>query len=150
MGEYLTGNIAMTSYRLVFLPLNNCIRTFDDSYAKILDSWLEIPLGCIDKVEREKSRKSADIRNHSLVLNISCKDTRFYKLSFQYKPSTVISSPNDPLHHTESDIDRAVNLIFAYAFPNQSIHLFAFSYGLNTYYHFFFYAIRINLLFLNK
>lgn len=118
------GMITMTTYRIIFIPSRKARQTMQ---LRTPNHWFQIPLACIDKLDKEK--KGKDIRSNNLTIVLTCKDARVYRIAMMCKPSTVIPSPNDPLHHTEADIDKAINVMFAYAFPNQKHHLFAFSYA---------------------
>ena len=118
--------IVMTEYRLIFIPSINqseYMRSFH-----VPDAYLQVPLSCIERIEREKKQVTS-IRHHNVTITITCKDTRFYRVSMLCKPSTVVSSPNDLISSSESDIDRAINVMFTWTFPNDLQHLFAFTYG---------------------
>lgn len=123
----LPGILYMTSYRIIFIPDDKEMEAMVSINACI-HSWLDIPLCCIDKIEKE--RKMKDIRYNSFSLTLHCKDVRTYNISIMCKPSTVISSPTDPLTNCEADVERAIQLITHYTFPNSRLdHVFAFDHG---------------------
>ena len=124
-GKMIPGMISMTSFRMIFIPSR---KARAEMQLQLAPYWFQIPLACIDKLDREK-KGSKDIKTNNLTIVLTCKDARVYRIAMMCKPSTVIPSPTDPLHHTEADIEKAINVMFAYAFPNDIKHLFAFSYA---------------------
>lgn len=101
----------MTNYRLVFLPFD---QRAEQLYATVaaLPGWLQVPLSCIDKLEREKRP-----RDFGLSMCVHCKDCRQLRVVLKAKSTSNL----------DYDVERAYNVISAYAFPNNMRHLFAYS-----------------------
>ena len=118
--------MVMTEYRLIFIPCAN--ENENQDTFQVPAAFLQIPLACIDKLEKEKKQLTS-IKHHNITINIVCKDARQYRVSMLCKPSTVISSPKDLISTTEADIERAFNVMYTWTFPNDVQHLFAITYG---------------------
>lgn len=108
-GRLIPCGLFVTDYRIVLLPrlsdLGVIARTNPSVY-----SWTHIPLASIDRIERGKQRKDAQ-GFVCINLKICCKDIREYRLD---------------IREAESAIDKALNVMAAYAFPNNLRHMFAF------------------------
>lgn len=111
----------MTNYRLIFQPFDQRAQTLFSSIPALV-SWLQVPLPCIDKLEREK--RSKDGLTAGLALTVHCKDCRQLRVTIKPKQSASTSSG-------DYDMERAFSVISAYAFPNNLRHLFAFSHKLS-------------------
>ena len=109
----IPGILYMTSFRIIFVPDARELEILSSTNSCIY-SWLDIPLSCIEKIDKERK---TNIRCNSFTVTLTCKDVRMYRITFLCKPSTVISSPSDPLAHSETDIERAVHVMATYAFP---------------------------------
>jgi hypothetical protein len=83
-----------------------------------IHSWLNVPLACIDRIEKEKKAKES--RNSGVTFQIVCKDVRSHRITVQTK------------NNDDYLVDRAISTLAAYAFPNNMIHLFAFAHLLPT------------------
>lgn len=105
----------MTNYRLIFLPADSQAETLYMSIPS-LPSWLQIPLACIDKFEREKRAQST-----GLAFLVTCKDCRSLRFALQGRSV-----------QGDGDVDRAFGAISAYSFPNNLRHLFAFNHKLSS------------------
>jgi hypothetical protein len=81
-------------------------------------SWLHVPLCNIEKVEKEKKPKES--RSSGITMMIICKDARTHKITIQNR-----SNPNG-----DYEIEKVLSVMLAYAFPNNSRHLFAFCHSL--------------------
>lgn len=114
-GKLLSGTLYMTNYRMYFDPPSDILATLAVTNPSI-HSWLNVPLACIDRVEKEK--KSKDQRSIGVTIVVYCKDVRQLRIILQTKKMS------------ENDIDRAVNVMLTYAFPNNMLYLFAFSHSL--------------------
>ena len=119
-GEVLSGALFMTNYRLVFIPSINDLTSISITNPSI-HSYFQVPIAAIDKIDREKRNK--DVYNSAITIVIHCKDFRQLRL-------TIRSNSNKP-GSGDYDIDRAFNLISAYAFPNNMRYLFAFNHKLS-------------------
>lgn len=118
-GRLIPGTLFMTTYRMAFLPsrahlaslgaLNPCIYSF-----------LNVPLSCIEKIEREKK----DPKNLGRTIIVTCKDVRQLKIFLQAKNSDPTCS--DIALLSDSEIERALSAMCAYAFPNDIRLVFAY------------------------
>jgi hypothetical protein len=106
----VAGTLFMTNYRIVFIPSKKEAPITNPSIL----SWLNIPLGVIDKLEKEK--RSKDAVSLGIQILISCKDCRQVRIN--------VKSTNT---NSDYEIERAFSLMTAYVFPNNSRHLFAYS-----------------------
>jgi rhodanese-related sulfurtransferase len=106
----VAGSLFMTNYRIIFIPSKKETPITSPSIL----SWLNIPLGVIDKLEKEK--KSKESISLGIQILITCKDCR------QIRINVKSTTPN-----SDYEIDRAFNLMTAYVFPNNVRHLFAYS-----------------------
>ena len=121
-GSYVQGILFMTNYRLAFIPPPADLHGLVKVVGLSIHSWLQIPLAAIDRLEREK-RSSKEPSNGTVSITITSKDCRQHRI-------TIKSN----MHRTggsEYDIERAVSVIAAYAFPNNMRYLFAFSHKLS-------------------
>ncbi len=84
-----------------------------------LYSWFQVPLACIDRLEREKKQKENTSSGINFV--IVCKDLRQHRITIKSKNAAS----------GDYDIERAFNVLSAYAFPNNMRYLFAFSHSLS-------------------
>ncbi len=119
----ITGTLFMTNYRIVFIPSKKEAPITNPSIA----SWLNIPLGSIDKLEKEK--KSKDILGSSnpnissgnalsgIQIVIYCKDCRQIRINIRGKSTS----------NGDYELERAFSLMSAYAFPNDVRHLFSYT-----------------------
>ena len=79
----------MTNYRMVFVPSATHLATIA-AYNPSVYSWLNVPLACIDRVEKE--RKPRESRSTGITILITCKDCRVHRLTVQ---STGNNSTSD-------------------------------------------------------
>ena len=118
-GRLISGVLMMTSYRVAFVPAPTHLAVIAATNPSI-HSFLNLPLGCIERIEREK--KSKDCRqNSSVTILISCKDMRIFRV-------TLMCDANGGMG--EYELEKALRLLAASAFPNNRTLLFAFSHSL--------------------
>lgn len=115
--RHINGVLYMTNYRIVFIPSVQDAKVVA-SASPSLQSWLQVPLGCIDKVERSKESQPLN----GICIVITCKDCRQLKIMVR----------KSYLTDTDYEVERAYNLITTYAFPNNLKHIFAFNHKLTT------------------
>jgi len=132
----VAGTMYMTSYRILFVLPPSVLRAQLEVNPALL-SWLSIPLGCIDKIEKDRHHKDATHTGFSMTL--VCKDSRVVRITLQAltygEPSR---SAGDPVNNSAArgreksvaDIERAMSVIEAYTYPNNMTHTFAFSHSL--------------------
>jgi myotubularin-related protein 1/2 len=118
-GEVISGTLFMTNYRLVFIPSSTDLTSIAITNPSV-HSYLQVPISAIDKIDREKRGK--DMINAAISVVIHCKDFRQLRITIR---NTSKSNTGD------YDIERAINLIAAYAFPNNMRYLFAFTHRLS-------------------
>lgn len=120
-GEYVQGQIkiagtlTLTNYRLVFEPPKSYMDYLISVYPS-LQSYFNVPLNVIDRIEREK--RSAD-GNYFYSLCFHCKDIRSVRINVH-----LHSNQND------SGIEIALRKILINAFPNNVTRCFAFNHSL--------------------
>lgn len=122
-GDVITGILFMTNYRLLFLPspadlINISLQNLS------IHSYLNIPLACIDRIDRDKRSKEYLSTNSQINIVIICKDFRQYRVTIRSNSSKPGSG--------EYDIERALSVITAYAFPNNVRYLFSFTHKFST------------------
>ena len=113
----IPGVLLMTNFRLKFVtsPAHmNLLISINPSVV----SWMNIPLACIDKIEKEKKTGKEPI-SRGILVTISCKDVRQIRLSISGKGGS-----------DEYETDRALSTMIAYTFPNNIKYLFAFTHSL--------------------
>jgi hypothetical protein len=115
--KLVAGVLRMTTYRLKFITSPSHL-TLLISINPSAVSWMNIPLACIDKIEKEKRAKESVSRGTSFV--VTCKDVRQIRF-------TVGGKTNGS---EEYETDRALSTMAAYTYPNNIKHLFAFSHCL--------------------
>jgi hypothetical protein len=156
-GRSVTGNLVLTNYRLKFVVSKKLLNSIN---SPSLYSFLNIPLGCIDKIEKEKKTKEQKLYEQKLfnlhnssnssvnissniTISLTCKDMRLLKITLPYC-SAVHSrgnSTNNPYNNnnknsfcqdrnSETDIENFIQTIAEVAFPNDRRGLFAFSHKL--------------------
>lgn len=118
-GEIISGTLFMTNYRLVFIPSMADLSSISITNPSI-HSWLQIPIASIEKIEKEKRGKDV---NSTINIAITCKDFRMVRIAIRSNTTRPNSGDND--------IERAISVISAYAFPNNMKYLFAFTHKLN-------------------
>jgi myotubularin-related protein 1/2 len=116
----ISGVLYMTNYRIVFLPSEADVKSLRRTSVSFL-SWLNVPLACIDRIEREKRPKETP--NAGITMMIYCKDCR--QLRINIKPQ---SSSNG-----DYDLERAFSLMNTYAFPNNLRYLFAYNHSIGRF-----------------
>lgn len=118
LGNILPGVIYMTNYRYVFI-LEKHDMAHLSTVNPSLHSYLQIPLASIDRIEKQKRPKEGyDASGIGIIIN--SKDIRQHRLAIKIDAS-----------NTETDIDRALAVVSAYAFPNKMRYLFAFSHAID-------------------
>lgn len=115
-GDVVSGTLFMTNYRLVFIPSNADLTSITVNNPSIY-SWLQIPIASIDRIDREKSSNKG--QNSVITMTISGKDFRQHRIT--------IRSNTGKSNNSEYDIERAISVISAYAFPNNMRYVFAFT-----------------------
>ena len=114
--KLIAGTLFMTTYRLAFLPSPAHLASIGTSNPSVY-SLFNVPLSCIDKIEREKKQS----KPQSIL--ISCKDMRqlriFLKGKMEPKASDTVLS--------DDEIERAYSAMCRCAFPNNIRFVFAFS-----------------------
>ena len=120
-GRLIPGVLMMTSYRVVFVPAPTHLAVIAATNPSI-HSFLNLPLGCIERIEREKKPKDCRL-NSSVTILISCKDMRMFRVTLMCD-----SSANGGMG--EYELEKALRLLAASAFPNNRTLLFAFSHSL--------------------
>lgn len=115
-GEVVSGTLFMTNYRLVFIPSPADLASIALNNPSIY-SWLQIPISSIDRIDREKSNNKG--QNSVITMTISGKDFRQHRIT--------IRSNTGKSNNSEYDIERAISVISAYAFPNNMRYVFAFT-----------------------
>jgi hypothetical protein len=132
----VAGTMYMTSYRIMFVLPPSVLRSQLDQNPALV-SWLSVPLGCIDKIEKDRHHKDATHTGFSLTL--VCKDCRIVRLTLQALTYTDSArNTGDPVNNSASanreksvaDIERAISVIEAYTYPGNMAHTFAFSHSL--------------------
>eukprot|EP00602_Paraphysomonas_sp_CaronLab_P004242 CAMPEP_0185028042 /NCGR_PEP_ID=MMETSP1103-20130426/13482_1 /TAXON_ID=36769 /ORGANISM="Paraphysomonas bandaiensis, Strain Caron Lab Isolate" /LENGTH=831 /DNA_ID=CAMNT_0027562281 /DNA_START=33 /DNA_END=2528 /DNA_ORIENTATION=+ len=121
-GRLIPGTLFMTTYRMSFLPSRAHLASLAASNPSVY-SMLNVPLSCIDKIEREKR----DSKNLGRTIVVTCKDVRVHKIFLQAKNSDPSCSDVSIL--SDSEIDRALSAMCAYAFPNNVQFVFAFQHN---------------------
>lgn len=118
-GQFLTGTLFMTNFRIVFIPKNKELKDIG-SINPSIHTWLQIPLASIDRIEREKKSKE----NVSVGVNIviTCKDFRIHRITAKSKNTA----------NGDYDIERAISVLSTYTFPNNMRYLFAFTHSLSS------------------
>lgn len=87
-GRLLPGVLFMTNYRMVFVPSAAHLATIA-AYNPSIHSWLNVPLACIDRVEKE--RKPRDSKSTGMTILVTCKDCRSHRLTVQSAGSNSTS-----------------------------------------------------------
>lgn len=129
------GIMYMTSYRILFVLPPSVMRA-QLAINPALLSWLSVPLGCIDKIEKDRHHKDSTHTGFSMTL--ICKDSRIVRITLQaltYTDPTSARNTAEPINNSTSksreksvaDIERAMSVIEAYTYPNNMTHMFAFS-----------------------
>jgi hypothetical protein len=113
-GRLVVGTLITTNYRISFFPAST--QSFFASNPSLL-TWLNIPLGSIDKLEKDNKISEHKLYGASLV--ISCKDIRQHKFIAKSKVN-------------ETNLEKAFNVISHYTFIKETRFLFAFSHSLLT------------------
>jgi rhodanese-related sulfurtransferase len=108
----INGVLYITNYRLVFLASPKDIEPIARNNPNIY-SYLQVPLGCIDKIEKEKRAKDT---LSSMTVYISCKDCR--QLRIHMKGSYT---------NGDYETEKAFNTMTAFAFSNNLRYVFAFN-----------------------
>lgn len=118
-GRHIPITLIMTTFRMMLVPSRSHSIALAGSNPSIL-SQLNVPLGCIEKIEREKKAKDSRVQGTTII--IQCKDIRSFRL--------YISGPDEQIHDgppmSDSEIERAFNAMGAYAFPTDIRYVFAF------------------------
>ncbi len=113
----INGLLYITNYRLVFMASATDIEPIARNNPNIY-SFLQVPLGCIDRIEREKRPK--ETLSSSMTVHISCKDCRQLRIHMKGSPSA----------NGDYEMERVFNTMSAFAFPNNLRYVFAFTHQL--------------------
>lgn len=113
-GKMLPCEIIMTNYRFILIPSAHDLAYYAESRPSI-HAWLQIPLGCVDRLER--GRKTHDSQSVSLNIRLQCKDLREYQITIRLRLDN------------EGKLDNILNVMATYAFPNDIRYMFNFSYA---------------------
>lgn len=114
-GSMISCTLFMTDYRIVLIPALSDLATIALKNPSV-HSWLQISLTCMERIE--KGRKVRDAKDAAYVcinIRLVCKDVREYQVAVRER---------------ETEIDKALSVMTAYAFPNNLKHIFAFSHAL--------------------
>jgi len=127
-GRHVNCVLLMTSYRLVFAVAPAHLAAIAVGNPSI-HSYLQLPLGCIDRIEREKKGKDAVAaaagRSSSVTLVITCKDVRVLRVTLITNDGT---GGNGGM--SEHELEKALRLLITSTFPNNRTYMFAFSHSL--------------------
>ena len=107
-GNDIPGILDMTTYRIIYTPDSNLMSQLA-LFNPTIKSMLTYPLSAIERVERERKTKDS----HTATLLISTKDGRAMRVT--------LHSPA---------IDKIINALLTYIFPNEVRNLFAFTHSL--------------------
>ena len=128
-GRQVSGVLLMTSYRLVFSVAPAHLAAIAASNPSV-HSYLQLPLGCIDRIEREKKgRDAAGGRSSSVTLIITCKDVRVLRVTLITCDGSGGSIGGNG-GMSEHDLEKALRLLVTSTFPNNRTLMFAFSHSL--------------------
>lgn len=116
-GRLIPGVFQMTNYRFRFIPSASHIAMLT-SVNPAIHSWLSVPLGCVDRIEKEKRVVKPNEASPGVNIQIFCKDIRMMRLTIHNK------------NNSEYETDRALSTMSAYTFPNDMKFLFAFKHFL--------------------
>ena len=128
-GRSLVGNLVLTNYRLKFVVSKKLLKSIN---SPSLYSYLNIPLGSIDKIEKEKKTKEQKLyeqkqfnlhnSNNSsvnissnIIINITCKDMRVLRITMPHSSSinnnnyNNNNSNNRNMGHTYNNSGHAYN-----------------------------------------
>lgn len=132
-GKRMSGTLYMTTFRLHFAP-SSFHRKSLASTNPCLYSYLNIPLACIERIDKDKQPKDAKHTGFSIVIH--CKDFRLLRITLQAvtysEPSSARAPSGDRLEKSAADIERAFTVMDAYAFPNNINYSFAFNHNLTS------------------
>jgi hypothetical protein len=117
-GRLIPGTFFMTTYRMAFLPSRAHFASLSAANPSVY-SLLNVPLSCIEKIEREKK----DAKNLGRTIIVTCKDVRQLKIYLQAKNSDPTCT--DIALLSDSEIERALSAMCAFAFPNDVRLVFA-------------------------
>lgn len=121
--DHLPGILFMTNYRVVFLVGNDVLRTLAAVNPSI-ESYLQVPLCSIDRIERERKHKDQNASTGVTIL-IICKEAKQHRITLR-----TTTSYKSTVQSRESEIERALSVLSAYAFPNNLQYAFAYSHKL--------------------
>ena len=156
-GRALSGVLVLTNYRLKLLVSEKLLNSMN---SPSLFSFLNVPLGCIDKIEKEKKTKEqktyeqklfnshcSNSINSNITILVTCKDMRMLRITIPYNNiingsnSSIYNSMNHNVTHdqqksgmnnvNENDIENFIQTVAELAFPNDRRMLFAFAHRLN-------------------
>jgi myotubularin-related protein 1/2 len=111
-GKMIPGALHMTNYRIRFVPNSGNLHAMASTNPSVY-SWLNIPLACIDRIDKE--RKPKDSKQTGVTVLFTCKDVRQHRITIH------------PENNDDYEVDRAIATMAAYAFPNDMKYLFAFA-----------------------
>lgn len=118
-GVLLPGVLYTTTYRYAFILEKGDMKKAVAANPSIV-SWLQVPLASIDRIEKEKRPKDG-YTSGGITIVVTAKDVRTHRITIRTRDTKT----------TEADIDRALGVIAAYAFPNKMRYLFAFSHNID-------------------
>ena len=107
-GRSLSGILVLTNYRLKLLVSEKLLNSIN---SPSLFSFLNVPLGCIDRIEKEKKTKeqksyeqklfnshcSNSINSHITIL-VTCKDMRILRITLPY--NNIINGSNSNIYNS--------------------------------------------------
>ena len=156
-GRALNGVLVLTNYRLKLFVSEKLLNSMN---SPSLFSFLNVPLGCIDKIEKEKKTKEqktyeqklfnshcSNSINSNITILVTCKDMRMLRMTLPY--NNIINGTNGSIYNNinhnvaldhqnsginnvnENDIENFIQTVAELAFPNNRRMLFAFAHGLN-------------------
>lgn len=118
-GRHIPITLLMTTYRMMLMPTRSHAMALAQANPSVL-SQLTIPLGTIEKIEKEKSKKST-----GTTIVVHCKDIRQFRIYIPGVGDEIAATGITIM--SDSEVERALGAMQAYSFPTDIRYVFAFA-----------------------
>lgn len=117
-GRHIPITLLMTTYRMMLMPTRSHVVALAQANPSVL-SQLTIPLGTIEKIEKEKKKSTGT------TIVVHCKDIRQFRIYIPGVGDEIAATGITIM--SDSEVERALGAMQAYSFPTDIRYVFAFA-----------------------
>jgi hypothetical protein len=117
-GRHIPITLLMTTYRMMLMPTRSHAMALAQANPSVL-SQLTIPLGTIEKIEKEKKKSTGT------TIVVQCKDIRYFRIYIPGVGDEIATTGITIM--SDWEVERALGAMQAYSFPTDIRYVFAFA-----------------------